>query len=162
MTLAGRKKVVCEDFAPPSRGQNGSIPKSNVRVVVRIRPENRLESESDSRVIVQYMNENVLVFDPKEQGSPEYGYRRRRRQRDIRRRQNKDLRFAFDYVFGPRSKNHEVYEQTTKQIVSSFLNGYNCSGKFNLVCNLTCINHNGYSVDRVLTPYVGGHGFKPH
>ncbi|KAJ8299293.1 hypothetical protein KUTeg_023353 [Tegillarca granosa] len=127
MTLAGRKKVVCEDIAPPSRGQNSSIPKSNVRVVVRIRPENKLEIDADSRVVVQYMNENVLVFDPKEQGSPEYGYRRRRRQRDIRRRENKDLRFAFDYVFGPRSKNHEVYEQTTKQIVTSFLNGYNCS-----------------------------------
>lgn len=98
---------------------------SNVKVVVRVRPEN--EKEAGSRVVTQVMNENVLVFDPKE--NSESGLSSRKRPRDLRKRQNRDLTFAFDHVFCPESTTSEIYEQTTKSILTGLLNGYNCSGK---------------------------------
>ncbi|KAK3576194.1 hypothetical protein CHS0354_016017 [Potamilus streckersoni] len=98
---------------------------SKVKVVVRIRPENAQEVEGNFKTVVQIMNEYVLVFDPKEQAIPNYALRKR--PRDLRKRASKDMKFAFDYIFGPGSRNHELYEQTTKTILDGFLNGYNCS-----------------------------------
>ncbi|KAL3841705.1 hypothetical protein ACJMK2_019811 [Sinanodonta woodiana] len=98
---------------------------SKVKVVVRIRPENAQEVEGNFKTVVQIMNEYVLVFDPKEQTIPNYTLRKR--PRDLRKRASKDMKFAFDYIFGPGSRNHELYEQTTKTILDGFLNGYNCS-----------------------------------
>lgn len=48
--------------------------------------------------------------------------------RDITKRQNKDLKFVFDAVFDETSTQLEVFEHTTKPILRSFLNGYNCTG----------------------------------
>lgn len=116
---------------PPHKSSDSSesseAGKNKVKVVVRIRPENASEGGGNSRVVVKAMNENVLVFDPKEQTSPSYGYRNRGRRRDIRKRQCKDLKFAFDYVFDHNSANHNVYEESTKQILDGLLDGYNCS-----------------------------------
>ena len=132
MTLASRcRRSSYAEVATPKR--NGSVTndsnKSNVKVVVRIRPENTNEKNGNYRIVVRAMNEHVLVFDPNEQSSPEYGYKRRHARRDIRRRQNKDLKFAFDYVFDPSSANHEIYHHTTKKVLESFLEGYNYSVK---------------------------------
>ena len=132
MTLASRKRrpSYAEVATPRRDGRSSEADnKSNVKVVVRIRPENGMEKSGNFRIVVKAMNEHVLVFDPNEQSSPEYGYRHRHQRRDIRKRQNKDLKFAFDYVFDPDSVNHEIYQQTTKKILDSFLEGYNCSGK---------------------------------
>ena len=117
-----------------SESSEGSDSKSKVKVVVRIRPENKAEREAKakSRCVVQAMNDNVLVFDPKEQQSPEYGYRKRHRRRDITSRAHKDLKFAFDRVFGPESSNSDVYQETNKYILGRFLNGFNCSGILHL------------------------------
>ena len=115
---------------PPAKrrhesGQNAET--SCVKVVVRVRPDNEREKDGNFENVVRVMNENVLVFDPQESSSPRYGYRNRRR-RDITVRIKKDLKFAFDYVFGPQSNNSEVYQQTTKKILGQLLDGYNCSG----------------------------------
>ena len=121
-----RKRRLSPDTGNKSDAQpsNGS---SNVKVVVRVRPEN--EKEAGSRVVTQVMNENVLVFDPKENSESGVGGSSRKRPRDLRKRQNRDLTFAFDHVFGPYSKTNDIYEQTTKSILTGLLNGYNCSGQ---------------------------------
>ncbi|XP_067655410.1 kinesin-like protein KIF18A [Haliotis asinina] len=107
-------------------GPNSSGTKSsNVKVVVRVRPENAAEKAGPFEVVVRDMNEHVLAFDPKESNSPVRGFRRQ--PRDIRKRRNKDLKFAFDFVFGPCATNAEVYKHTTKGILDGLLEGYNCS-----------------------------------
>ena len=98
---------------------------SNVKVVVRIRPPNAAEQTEKSRIVVHPINENVLVFDPLEQ-SKDGAFRNG--PRDIRKRRNKDMKFAFDYIFGLNSTNVDVFEQTTKTILDGLLQGYNCSG----------------------------------
>ncbi|XP_053384514.1 kinesin-like protein KIF18A isoform X2 [Mercenaria mercenaria] len=103
-----------------------SGPSSNVKVVVRIRPPNVKEIEGNFREVVQAVDENLLVFDPKEPSSYEYGSRRRR-PRDIRQRRNKDLKFAFDHVFGPSATNIDIYNETTNTVLTGLLTGYNCS-----------------------------------
>ena len=120
-----RKRRRSPDTGSSSDAQPGTG-SSNVKVVVRVRPEN--EKEAGSRVVTQVMNENVLVFDPKENSESGLGGSRKR-PRDLRKRQNRDLTFAFDYVFGPHSRTSDIYEQTTKSILTGLLNGYNCSGQ---------------------------------
>lgn len=131
MTLGQRTRVpsYAEVVATPTRGStDSSVDTSKVKVVVRIRPQNQVERNGNARMVVKAMNENVLVFDPKEHSSPEYGYRKRHRRRDIRKRPCKDLKFAFDCVFDQNSANHHVYENSTQQILDGLLDGYNCSG----------------------------------
>ncbi|XP_023929910.1 kinesin-like protein KIF18A isoform X2 [Lingula anatina] len=101
---------------------------SNVKVVVRVRPENAKERDGGYNNIVRVMDEQVLVFDPKEDhGSPDYYHGKRRKRRDIMKRQNKDMRYAFDRVFSEYATNQEVYENTTMKILDGFMDGYNCS-----------------------------------
>ncbi|KAL8601949.1 hypothetical protein ACOMHN_008441 [Nucella lapillus] len=103
---------------------NGS---SNVKVIVRVRPPNDLEMSEQRKNIIEIMNENILVFDPKEQSSPFHGRNGRRGLRDIRKRRQKDLKFAFDHVFGWTCSNMEVFEQSTRTVLDGLLGGYNCS-----------------------------------
>ncbi|XP_071809162.1 kinesin-like protein KIF18A [Asterias amurensis] len=106
--------------------QNNS---TNIRVVVRIRPPNAVELEngSGSRPVVQMLDEKLLVFDPKEESLPSYFHGRRVAKRNFMRRKNKDIKFAFDHVFGERVTQEFVYENTTKTIVDNVLAGYNAS-----------------------------------
>ncbi|KAK6192439.1 hypothetical protein SNE40_003907 [Patella caerulea] len=128
MTLLTANKTPGRIPSCHDNGQGGDqSTASNVKVVVRIRPENALEHSSGaSRIVVKAMNEHVLVFDPMKEEHHTPGYRKRKN-RDLTQRARKDLRFAFDYVFGPHTSNHTVYEHTTKTILEGFLNGYNCS-----------------------------------
>ncbi|KAK7098935.1 kinesin-like protein KIF18A isoform X2 [Littorina saxatilis] len=98
----------------------------NVKVIVRVRPPNDLERNAVGRHVVEVMNENVLVFDPKEQSSP-VALGRKRRHRDIRKRRQKDMTFAFDHVFGWDSTTEELFEQSTKTVIEGLIGGYNCS-----------------------------------
>ena len=70
----------------------------------------------------------MLVFDPKEQSSPDYYHRKRRQGRDMFKKANRDIRFAFDQVYGMDTTNEEVYERTTKTALDALLDGFNCSG----------------------------------
>ena len=42
-------------------------------------------------------------------------------------RKHKDLRFAFDRVFDETATQREVFEESTKNIVESVMDGVNCS-----------------------------------
>lgn len=120
-----RKRHHEPDAAECAEGQGSG--RNNVKVVVRIRPPNVKEVEGNFREVVQAVDENVLVFDPKENSGSDYGINRKR-PRDIRKRANRDLKFAFDRVFGPSATNTDLYQETTSMVLSSLLNGYNCSG----------------------------------
>ena len=78
----------------------------------------------------QVLDDHMLVFDPKEQNSPDYYHRKRRQGRDMFKKANRDIRFAFDQVYGDSSTNVEVYERTTKAALDALLDGFNCSGMF--------------------------------
>ena len=101
---------------------------SRIRVCVRIRPENTTEINGNHRTVVNKISDNLLIFDPKTEASPDYYHGKQRRMRDIRKKTQKDMRFVFDHVFDEHSSNEELYEHTTKGILDGLLDGYNCSG----------------------------------
>ena len=118
--------------APASSNQNTSDCTSRIKVCVRIRPENATELEGNHRTVVNVIGDNLLMFDPKTEESPDYYHGKRRKMRDIRKRPKKDMRFVFDHVFDEHASNEELYEHTTKGILDGLLDGYNCSGT---LCN---------------------------
>ncbi|NXH41201.1 KI18A protein, partial [Dicaeum eximium] len=99
---------------------------SHVKVAVRVRPESQKEKQGSFSRVVRVIDQHVLVFDPKEE---EVGFFNRKRvtQRDINKRQRKDLKFMFDAIFDDSSSQLEVFEHTTKNLIDGFLNGYNCT-----------------------------------
>ncbi|KAK2499537.1 hypothetical protein MC885_007028 [Smutsia gigantea] len=98
----------------------------HMKVVVRVRPENTKEKESGFHKVVHVVDKHILVFDPKEE-EISFFHGKKTLNRDITKRQNKDLKFVFDAVFDETSTQLEVFEHTTKPILRSFLNGYNCT-----------------------------------
>lgn len=101
----------------------------HMKVVVRVRPENTKEKAAGFHKVAHVVDKHILVFDPKQQ---EISFFRGKKtgNRDITKRQNKDLKFVFDAVFDETSTQLEVFEHTTKPILQSFLNGYNCTGNY--------------------------------
>ncbi|XP_028622897.1 kinesin-like protein KIF18A [Grammomys surdaster] len=98
----------------------------HMKVVVRVRPENTKERAVQSRKVVHVVDKHILVFDPKQE-EISFFHRKKTKNFDITKRQNKDLKFVFDAVFDETSTQMEVFEHTTKPILHSFLNGYNCT-----------------------------------
>ena len=79
------------------------------------------------------IDENVLIFDPKEEAEPFFYQGVRQNYRDVRKKQNKDLEFDFDRIFDCDSSNEAVFKGTTEDLVRFLLDGYNCSGAYNSV-----------------------------
>lgn len=100
---------------------------SHVRVVVRVRPPNEKEKLANSTTVVQVVDKNILVFDPKVE-EVNFFHGRSVTNRDVSKRKNKDIKFVFDCVFGEDSSQLEVFEQTTKIVLNGVLNGYNSTG----------------------------------
>ncbi|NXU50050.1 KI18B protein, partial [Turnix velox] len=94
----------------------------SVTVVVRVRPPN--ERERLSHPVLRLLDEHLLIFDPEEQpGGTSAGILPPRGPKH----QGKDIKFAFDRVFGEKATQEEVFEHTTRHMLDSVLNGYNCS-----------------------------------
>ena len=102
---------------------------SNMKVVVRVRPENQVETRSNCETIVKILDDHVLVFDPKEDNDPDFqgNCATARKRRALLSRKRRDLRFAFDRVFDENSKQTDVFEHTTKTVIDGLLDGVNCS-----------------------------------
>ena len=123
---------------------------ANIKVAVRVRPENRREMAGnyanvvrpvpyapdrrlrrvrfyDLSFKVRVIDDKMLVFDPKEEEEDFYYQGKKNNQRDLNKKQKKDQKFAFDAVYGPDSTNDQLYEGTTKDLVETIFNGYNCS-----------------------------------
>uniref|UniRef100_A0A3Q2I603 Kinesin-like protein n=1 Tax=Equus caballus TaxID=9796 RepID=A0A3Q2I603_HORSE len=98
----------------------------HMKVVVRVRPENTKEKAAGLHKVVHVVDKHILVFDPKQE-EIHFFHGKKITNRDITKRQNKDLKFVFDAVFDETSTQLEVFEHTTKPILQSFLNGYNCT-----------------------------------
>ncbi|GAB1286662.1 Kinesin-like protein KIF18A [Apodemus speciosus] len=97
-----------------------------MKVVVRVRPENAKEKAVQFHRVVHVVDKHILVFDPKQE-EISFFHKMKTANFDITKRQNKDLKFVFDAVFDETSTQMEVFEHTTKPILHSFLNGYNCT-----------------------------------
>ena len=101
---------------------------TNMKVVVRVRPENDMELRSNCETAVKVLDNHVLVFDPKEDNLPQFEKSdNARKRRPFLSKKHKDLRFAFDRVFDETSTQKEVFENTTKTIIDGLLDGINCS-----------------------------------
>ncbi|KAL1786906.1 Kinesin KIF18A [Sigmodon hispidus] len=98
----------------------------HMKVVVRVRPENTKEKAVALNKVVHVVDKHILVFDPKHEEIT-FFHKKKATNFDITKRQNKDLKFVFDAVFDETSTQMEVFEHTTKPILHSFLNGYNCT-----------------------------------
>jgi len=110
----------------PASGSAGVA--ANIRVAVRVRPENSREKAGAFNNVINVVDDKMLVFDPKEDGEDVFYFQGKKQgRRDLNKKENKDQKFAFDSVYGPGSTNTEVFEGTTKDLVETIFNGYNCS-----------------------------------
>jgi kinesin family protein 18/19 len=73
------------------------------------------------------VDDQVLIFDPKINSQAFFYHGVEQKGRDLLRKANKDLQFMFDKVFGYESSNAEIFESTTKNLINSLMDGYNCS-----------------------------------
>ncbi|XP_075970194.1 kinesin-like protein KIF18A isoform X2 [Anticarsia gemmatalis] len=118
----GGSKVV----APSKSGSTQNMA-SNIKVVVRVRPLNDKEMEQNNRVVVDVVDDKMLVFDPKEEIRPFFYQGVQQPNKNFLKRANKELKFVFDNVCGQGASNKDVFEITTKDMLSALMEGYNCS-----------------------------------
>ena len=121
-------------MAAPSSGSVAAVSASgssgasaNIKVGVRVRPENEREMAGAFNNVINVVDDKMLIFDPKEEQDDFFYQGKKQGRRDLNKRQNKDKKFAFDAVFAPGSTNQQVFEGTTKDLVDTVFNGYNCS-----------------------------------
>jgi len=115
----------------PAKGRH------NMTVVVRVRGENDKERQSSLSSVAKVIDDKVIVFDPKIQRSPEHPRGRKRSFRDMTKRVNRNVYFAFDRVFDEMASNSEVFNYTAEAVVTDVLNGYNACGELiHLYCHL--------------------------
>ncbi|NXF51605.1 KI18B protein, partial [Oceanites oceanicus] len=105
---------------PPEEG--------TVSVVVRVRPPAPCERERAAHPLLHVLDQHFLVFDPEEPSDPLSSVLPACALPARRPKcQGKDLKFVFDRVFGAEATQEEVYQHTTRELLDSVLNGYNCS-----------------------------------
>lgn len=73
------------------------------------------------------MDTTTLIFDPDEDEDEFFFHGAKQTHRDITKRVKKKLHMDFDSVFNDEQTNESVHEICTKPIVSSVMNGFNCS-----------------------------------
>jgi len=112
--------------APGGGGSSGVA--ANIRVAVRVRPENSAEEAGAFRNVIEVVDDRMLIFDPKNDEDDFFFHgKKQNRQRDLNKAVRKDHTFTFDVVFGPTSNNEDVFVSTTKDLVDVLFDGYNCS-----------------------------------
>ncbi|XP_055689534.1 kinesin-like protein KIF18A isoform X2 [Lutzomyia longipalpis] len=98
-----------------------------MKVAVRIRPFNRQEMEANQRIIVRVIDEQNLLFDPDDDEDEFFFHGSKMKHRDITKRVRKKLPMEYDHVFGAEATNDDIYERCMKPLISSVMDGYNCS-----------------------------------
>ena len=96
---------------------------SNVRVVVRVRPPNDRELTQGKCNVVKVVDDFMLTFDPKDED--QFGFVKTRM--SILDKKIRDMNFIFDRVFNDKATNEDVFKHTTKPVIESVLEGFNCS-----------------------------------
>lgn len=79
--------------------QHSGILTDCVTVIVRIRPRRRIERLQSCNSILRMLNSRTILFDPK----PSDNSNNPDRIHYTRKRASRNLTFAFDYVYGPKS-----------------------------------------------------------
>lgn len=79
------------------------------------------------RNVVKIVDNHMLIFDPKKEAEPFFYHGVPQKHRDLTKRPCKNQQFIFDKVFGFQSDNKEIFEFTTKHLIKSLMDGYNCS-----------------------------------
>lgn len=120
-----RKKALIKQLS--SEVQFGGSSKANVKVVVRVRPENKRELECNAQCVVKVVDEHLLVFDPKEEDDDFFFHGARQTGRDFNKKVHKEQKFMFEHVFNVDSTNEQIFNSTTKDLIDTVLDGYNCS-----------------------------------
>ncbi|XP_076649497.1 kinesin-like protein KIF18A [Halictus rubicundus] len=100
---------------------------TSIKVIVRVRPQNERELQANCKSVVKVFDDKMLIFDPKEEENPFFYHGVAQKGRDLLRKQNKELQFIFDKIFNMHSTNSDVFEGSTKDLIASLLDGYNCS-----------------------------------
>ncbi|XP_014477825.1 PREDICTED: kinesin-like protein KIF18A [Dinoponera quadriceps] len=113
----------------PNMGSDAQtdVSEISIKVIVRVRPHNERELQDNSRTIIETVDDKMLIFDPNEKETPFFFHNVAQRGRDMLKKQNKHLQFIFDRIFNETSRNKDVFESSTKSLISNLLDGYNCS-----------------------------------
>ncbi|XP_069354834.1 kinesin-like protein KIF18A isoform X2 [Maniola hyperantus] len=111
----------------PSKSGSTQKMAANITVVVRVRPLNDRELGQNNRTVIEVVDENQLVFDPKEDLPPFFYQGVQQPSKNYLKRANKEMKFAFDSVCGPNATNQDVFESATKDMLAALMEGYNCS-----------------------------------
>lgn len=100
---------------------------NRMKVFVRLRPFSSRELENSPKSVVEVIDDKLLVFDPfnPEEDNNTYYYQGKIRKQPCSKLK-KNMEFYFDRVFDDTDSNLQVYQETTKELVSSLLKGYNC------------------------------------
>lgn len=77
---------------------------------------------------MKQVDDQMLIFDPKENDEPFFFRGLKQKMRDITKKQNKEMQFVFDRVYGSADSNDDVFNGSICNILPSLLEGYNCSG----------------------------------
>ncbi|MCL4131853.1 UNVERIFIED_CONTAM: hypothetical protein GTU68_033139 [Idotea baltica] len=73
------------------------------------------------------VDEHMLIFDPDRDKDDFFFKGTKQKFRDLSKKNHKEQKFIFERIFDPSSTNDQIFETTTKDIVDTILNGYNCS-----------------------------------
>lgn len=128
----GKRLALTSESAKPSTSGNTIVQSEDsseisIKVIVRIRPPNEREQQNNNRTVVEIVDDKMLIFDPKEQDEPFFFHNVAQKSRDMLKKQNKQLQFIFDRIFSPIATNIDVFEGSTKSLITNLLDGYNCS-----------------------------------
>ncbi|XP_013184503.1 kinesin-like protein KIF18A [Amyelois transitella] len=126
MVKIERKPGQAGNLVPSKSGSTQNMA-SNIKVVVRVRPLNDRELGQNSRIVVDVVDDRMLVFDPKEEIRPFFYQGVQQPNKNFLKRANKELKFVFDNVCSQNASNKDVFETTTKDMLTSLMEGYNCS-----------------------------------
>ncbi|XP_077293947.1 uncharacterized protein LOC143916627 [Arctopsyche grandis] len=100
---------------------------ANMKVCVRIRPPNHWEVDTGRRIVVKPVDSRMLIFDPKVEEEPFFYQGVQQPSHNYLKKANKEMQFIFDTVFGVQATNVDVFNESTKDIITSLMEGYNCS-----------------------------------
>lgn len=81
-----------------------------------------------SRDVVEVVDKDLVIFDPKEEEDFFFHHGKKLAYRDINKKMPKNLQFNFDQVFSPEESTGDVYYKSIQTLISSLMGGYNCSG----------------------------------
>ncbi|KAJ8957542.1 hypothetical protein NQ318_020581 [Aromia moschata] len=122
-----KKSTIVKVLSRPNSGVQATLiqpANANIRVVVRVRPANSREQDADCRNVVKVIDDQMLVFDPKEDAQAFFFHGVQQRGRDLLKKSHKHLQF----MCSPNDKtNEEIFKESTYSLITSLMDGYNCS-----------------------------------